>query len=174
MSNMLARTLAVALALGTAACADTYGYDRVGYRYGYDVGLSPYWGWYGDYYYPGTGYFVYDRYRRPFRWDDRQQRYWLARRQAYRGRGGFRDNWYGFTPNGNGYRYRQPTGRAAPPYRDNGYRVRSAPAVPGDAVPPAYRTREPMQPRSGEGRYRRPGSPSQPGGMPRRDGRGRR
>lgn len=59
-----------------------YGYSGYGYSpYGYGGYSSPYWGWMGDYYYPGTGYYVYDRYRRPHRWTDRQRRYWSTRRE---------------------------------------------------------------------------------------------
>ena len=58
------------------------GYNPYGYSpYGYGGYGNPYWGWYGDYYYPGTGYYVYDRYRRPYRWSDRQRRYWSERRE---------------------------------------------------------------------------------------------
>ena len=42
-------------------------------RYGYG---SPYYGWYGDYYYPGTGYYVYDSYRRPYAMTTTQRQYW--------------------------------------------------------------------------------------------------
>lgn len=41
----------------------------------------PYYGWYDNYYYPGVGTYVYDSYRRPHVWNDRQQRYWSTRRQ---------------------------------------------------------------------------------------------
>jgi hypothetical protein len=64
-----------------------YGYSPYGYygsRYGgYGAYGAPYWGWYDNYYYPGTGYYVYDRYRNPYRWSDRQRRYWEQRRRAY-------------------------------------------------------------------------------------------
>jgi hypothetical protein len=49
---------------------------------GYGGYYSPYsspFGWYGDYYYPGTGYYVYDSYRRPYVWSDAQRRYWSSR-----------------------------------------------------------------------------------------------
>jgi hypothetical protein len=74
-----------------------------GSRYGC---IDPYWGWFGNYYYPGTGYYVYDRHRRPHRWTDRQRRYWSERRnraQAVTGQAGssapsqtVRPNWEGF------------------------------------------------------------------------------
>jgi hypothetical protein len=57
-----------------------YGYPDYGYGYGYGSGYAPYWGWNDGFYYPGTGYYVYDRYRRPYRWTDAQRRYWEARR----------------------------------------------------------------------------------------------
>jgi hypothetical protein len=61
-----------------------YGGSRYGYGSSFGYGYSPYWGWYDDFYYPGTGYYVYDIYRRPYRWTDRQRAYWLQRQQAYR------------------------------------------------------------------------------------------
>ena len=80
-----------ALGLGTAACTDGYGYSGVSMGYG-TAYADPYWGgpggygyapaafgWYEDFYYPGTGVYVYDRYRRPFRWNAGQQRYWQGR-----------------------------------------------------------------------------------------------
>jgi hypothetical protein len=90
----LAITLAAAVTLG--GCTSYYGgyggYGSGGYG-GLSVGIgtgggyydpyyggSPYWGWNDGYYYPGTGYYVYDTYRRPHRWSDSQQRYWSQRR----------------------------------------------------------------------------------------------
>lgn len=64
-----------------------YGYDPYGYGYGYgygspygygDYGYSPF-GWYDGFYYPGTGIYVYDSYRRRHTWNDSQQRYWRDR-----------------------------------------------------------------------------------------------
>jgi hypothetical protein len=78
------------VSVGYGSGYDPY-YDRYysGSRYGYGSSFgygsySPYWGWYDDFYYPGTGYYVYDIYRRPHRWTDRQRAYWLQRQQAYR------------------------------------------------------------------------------------------
>lgn len=105
---MLARRFAAATALAltglTAACRDDYYYERPA-RYGYYNGgyRQPYWGWYGDYYYPGTGVYVYDRYRAPRRWNDGEQRYWLDRQRGWRG-GQFRDEWRGFRHVPRGYR----------------------------------------------------------------------
>ena len=55
-----------------------YGYSPYygGYgNYGGYYGGSPF-GWYDDFYYPGTGIYVYDSYRRPRVWNDTQRRYW--------------------------------------------------------------------------------------------------
>lgn len=88
-----------AAALGVAACTDGYGRTGVSVGYGsagyYDGAYGdPYWGWNGDYYYPGTGYYVYDRDRRPTRWNESQRAYWEQRRQSWRGdRRQMRDNW---------------------------------------------------------------------------------
>ena len=55
-----------------------YGYDN----FGYGPGLygSSYGGWYGNYYYPGTGIYVYDRNRRSYRMSNAQRRYWQQQR----------------------------------------------------------------------------------------------
>lgn len=69
------------------------GYGGNGYYgAGYGGVGAGYFGWYGDYYYPGNGVYVYDRYRRPYRWNDGQRRYWEGRRGNYRGD----RNWNGF------------------------------------------------------------------------------
>ncbi len=83
------------------------GYGGGGYPYGTYGGYGdPYYGWYDNYYYPGTGYYVYDSYRRPHRWNNNQQRYWSQRREqvtsAQRTQGTasnratIRENWSGF------------------------------------------------------------------------------
>jgi hypothetical protein len=72
-------------------------YNRYGYGYG-----QPYYGWYDGYYYPGTGYYVYDRNRRAHRWSDTQRRYWEWRQRASRsnpastGTGRILENWVDF------------------------------------------------------------------------------
>ncbi len=88
------------LGFGTAACTD-YGYGYGGASLGYGLAYvgDPYyggygggwdgwgggyygggaWGWNNNFYYPGTGVYVYDRYRRPHRWNDAQRRYWQSR-----------------------------------------------------------------------------------------------
>lgn len=115
---MFIRKLAIAgllagLGLGMAGCTDGYGYGgaSLGYGSGYyadpyygggygGVGYAPsYFGWYNDFYYPGTGVYVYDRYRRPFRWNDSQRQYWQGRRGYGLDRGDrreLRQNWADF------------------------------------------------------------------------------
>jgi hypothetical protein len=98
---------ALAAAAALTGCTDGYGYSGVGVGYAsnlYDgYAYSAGYGWYGDYYYPGSGVFVYDQYRRPYRWNAAQQRYWQNR--AFAGRGGreyredrreVRENWRDF------------------------------------------------------------------------------
>ena len=98
MSAFQIRTaaLTVAAAIGLSACMSPYGYGGVGvgagygggyydgygpgYGYASGYGYEPYWGWYDGYYYPGSGYYVYDSYRRPHRWDDDHRRHWEGRR----------------------------------------------------------------------------------------------
>jgi hypothetical protein len=101
--------LLVGIGGGLGGCTDGYGYSgvNVGYAsggyydgygpgYGY-AGYAPsYFGWYGDYYYPGTGVYVYDRYRRRQVWNDGQRRYWEGRRGGGYQAGQIRDNWADF------------------------------------------------------------------------------
>lgn len=128
------------VALGAAGmamlggCTDGYGYSGlgVGYGAGYYDGFGPagygydgfydglgfggpgfvpgYAGWYNNFYYPGSGAFVYDRYRRPFRWNDDQQRFFQNRRNVAGTRGLDRRD------------YRYPGGRAE--YREDRREVR--------------------------------------------------
>lgn len=112
------RTVAILIAAGASLGACTHdgyyggglaiGYGNAGYYDPYydDWGYyssSPYWGWYDGYYYPGTGIYIYDRWRRPIRWSDHHRRYWTGRHAYWRGRGDFRedrrefrDNWRDF------------------------------------------------------------------------------
>jgi hypothetical protein len=94
----------VSVGVGNGGYYDPY-YDAYGYgygagysRYGYGYGFDPYWGWNDGFYYPGTGYYVYDRYRRAHRWTDAQRRHWEQRRQQTLA-SGFRNiatNWTDF------------------------------------------------------------------------------
>ena len=89
-----------------------YSYPYPAYPYpGYFGGWGhyrayPYWGWHDGYYYPGSGVYVYDRWRRPHHWNDGYRRYWGGRRDYWRGRGewsGHQDrmeNWDDFEGHG--------------------------------------------------------------------------
>lgn len=124
--------LAAAALVGLSACTSPYGYSGVsmgvgnagyydpyygGYGYGYDAGYgyggygypgynlayAPYWGWNDGFYYPGTGYYVYDHHHHRHHWTDAQRRYWQARRDRAVASGTtsqpvvIRDNWRDFT-----------------------------------------------------------------------------
>ncbi len=66
------------------------GYSSGGYYpYASRYDRNPYYGWYDGFYYPGTGYYVYDRQGSRHRWSDRHRRYWEARR----GNRQVRENW---------------------------------------------------------------------------------
>ena len=123
MSAFRIRTavLTAGAAIGLAACTTpfgyggvgvgggygSYGYDGYGYGYpagAYGYGYEPYYGWYDGYYYPGTGYYVYDRYRNPYPWDHYKD-YWEGRRENAMSSKEFRrqmeayrdqQNWTGF------------------------------------------------------------------------------
>jgi len=79
------------------------GYGGGGYYGGYGgyggYGYDPF-GWFGDYYYPGNGIYVYDSYRRPHVWSDSQRTYWTGRRTQYQSRHSTStssaQNWSGF------------------------------------------------------------------------------
>ncbi|WBH17176.1 peptidase [Sphingomonas radiodurans] len=111
------------IGMGTAACTDGYGYGGASLGYGSAFVGDPYldggfggpgfggpgfggaglggfnngFGWYNNFYYPGTGVYVYDRNRRPFRWNDGQRRYWQGRPGF--NQPGARANWNGFRQN---------------------------------------------------------------------------
>ena len=77
---------------------DPYYYDCYRGRYGRRA-YDPWYGWYGDYYYPGVGIFIYDRWGGRRHWDDNHRRFWFDRRRHW----GNRDwndrrweNWGGF------------------------------------------------------------------------------
>lgn len=135
LKRALVAALAVGLGAGVAGCTDGYGYGGLdvgygapygyaddyyggygygdyGYGYGgYGYGYPAGYGWFGNYYYPGSGIYVYDRYRRPYRWNDQQRRYWQGR-PGY-GQGGRGPNWNGFDHRDGrpGYGNGRPDGR---------------------------------------------------------------
>lgn len=121
---MKLRTIALgaaAAAMLTACVDDGYGggvsvgYRSVGYYSDFYDGAygTPYYGWYRGYYYPGSGYYVYDRDRRPVRWTEGQRHYWNRRGQGWRGssRG---EEWRGFD--------RGPGSHGSDGYRSRGRR----------------------------------------------------
>ena len=115
-------SLLAAGALALSGCAyDMYG-SPYGYGYGYGpstslsigIGSGGYYGgyggygydpfgWYGDYYYPGSGIYVYDSYRRPRVWSSGQRDYWTSRRTTWEHRSG--STWTG--SNWTTYRHRR-------------------------------------------------------------------
>lgn len=99
------RTIVLAAAaLGLAGCADHYDRPYGGYSYasaGYGTGYSrPYYGWYNDYYYPGTGVYVYDRRGVRQRWNRGHRDYWRDHRRYFRDE----RTWRGRQPNWSGWR----------------------------------------------------------------------
>ena len=79
------------------------GYGGYGSPYygGYGYG-SPYYGWNSGYYYPGTGYYVYDSYRRAYPMTMTQRQYWSKRSPALSTtrtttRTAVKPNWSAFT-----------------------------------------------------------------------------
>jgi hypothetical protein len=79
----------ISIGVGYGSGYGGYGYGSPyygGYGYGspYYGGLGSYYGWYNDYYYPGTGYYVYDSYRRPYAMTTTQRQYWSSRSPALR------------------------------------------------------------------------------------------
>ena len=101
-SRIRAAGLVIAASLGLSACMSPYGYSSVGVGigsggyygdygyggYGYPYGGSGYgypsYGWYDNFYYPGSGYYVYSRDGHRHRWTDSQRRYWESRRDRNR------------------------------------------------------------------------------------------
>lgn len=97
-----------------------YGYPYGGYGYGYGNPYGGYggygsyyggygypYGWHNGYYYPGTGYYVYDRDRKRRVWSDAERRHWREVIERIKNRSGTssttatasiapRENWSGF------------------------------------------------------------------------------
>jgi len=69
----------VSFGVGYGGGYGDYGYGDPYYGAGYGGYYGSPFGWYDDFYYPGTGIYVYDSYRRPHSWNDRQRRYWTER-----------------------------------------------------------------------------------------------
>ena len=76
-----------------------YGGGYYGGYGGYYSSWSPF-GWYDDFYYPGSGIYVYDSYRRPRVWSSSQRSYWTSRRSQWEHHSGKTwsgSNWDGYT-----------------------------------------------------------------------------
>jgi hypothetical protein len=105
-STILRPAIIAFAALGLAGCSSYddgygYGYSRVSLGLGsYGGYYRPYYGWYDNYYYPGTGVYLYDRSGSRYRWNDRYRDYWIARRPS----GHYRDNWSGYRAERRDYR----------------------------------------------------------------------
>ena len=148
--------LAATLALGACTTYDQ-GYSRVGVSYGYGS-YAPYYGWYDGFYYPGTGYYIYDRYGSRHRWSDSHRRYWEGRRGGRH----VRDNWSGYR------REARPNNRPRDPNRsDWGWNATppSQTSRPQANRPRAENRREARNPRTENRREAR---------NPRNDNRGER
>jgi hypothetical protein len=109
MSPLRSLVLAAAAAVGLGGCVyDGYGssvgvsvgyggYGGYGYGnrycdpywddcyYGSRRGLryDPWYGWYDGFYYPGTGFYVFDRWGGRRQWSDHHRRYWEGRRHRW-------------------------------------------------------------------------------------------
>ena len=70
-SRIRAAAMVAAASAALAGCSTYGGYGGLSLGYG--------GGYYDDYYYPGTGYYVYDRRGTRHRWNDSQRRYWQSR-----------------------------------------------------------------------------------------------
>ena len=77
-----------------------YGSPYYGGYYGSSYGYGSPYGWYDNYYYPGTGYYVYDSYRRAVPMTTAQRTYWSQRSPALRTntttQTRVKENWSGF------------------------------------------------------------------------------
>jgi hypothetical protein len=137
---LAAMGLAGALALG-GCYDDGYGYGGVSVGTGYYGGgyYDPYYGsgyypggygWYDGFYYPGSGYYVYDRGGRRQRWTDTQRRYWEARRGDRRPDGQWQGGAGRPRPDGSGNWQGRPR-----PDRDGNWQGRPRPDGNGAATP---------------------------------------
>jgi hypothetical protein len=84
------------IGVGVGSGYGGYGYDPYYAGYGSGYGYSPYYGWYNGFYYPGTGYWVYDPDRNRREMTPEERAYWRARFQARFGEGAPKENWEGF------------------------------------------------------------------------------
>ncbi len=164
MNTLAVRAAMVAIAgLSLGACStygsDGYGYSRVAVGYGAGYYSDPYYGWYDGYYYPGSGYYVWDRQGYRHRWTSRHQRYWLARRGDRR----VHSDWSGYQHQRRGdyragqshrYRDRAPTTVQRQHYREGNPAVtqrRYSGERPHAEAPRHYRDQRAERPARGRG-----------------------
>ena len=85
MRRALLALAAIGMTGGLGGCVGSYGYASDYYGApAYSPGSRYYGGlggWYDDFYYPGTGVYVFDRSGRRTRWNDGQRRHWQQRLQ---------------------------------------------------------------------------------------------
>jgi len=97
----------VSVGAGYGSYGYDYGYGSYGYGYGSPYGYGyyggyPYFGWYDGFYYPGAGYYVYDRYGCAHHWDRKQESHWgdilrnAKHRSGVTGTAEAKENWSGF------------------------------------------------------------------------------
>jgi hypothetical protein len=101
MRTRIALLAAAGLSLGACAANGVYAGGDAGLAYNdglYDPAAcwntgflnygfsSPYCGWYDGYFYPGSGNYVYDRYRNRHAWTGPQQQHWTTQARGPNGR----------------------------------------------------------------------------------------
>lgn len=96
-----AAVLVASASLGLAACSTYdgygYGYGSGYYRGGYALSDGgPFYGWYDNYYYPGSGYYIYDRRGNRRAMNQQQRSYWLNRARTPQDRAQIRRNYRDF------------------------------------------------------------------------------
>ncbi len=98
MRTLIKAALAAGLVAGGGLLLTSCGEGGTGVSVAYNASWGdPYWGWYGDYYYPGVGVYVYDRQRHRHAWNDDQRVYWSGRTTNWHGdRTRMRGNWHDF------------------------------------------------------------------------------
>src|SRR5690348_2956195 len=103
IARMWRPLLGIAGALTLAGCYDDgyygvgagYGYYGDGYYGDYADWYGPGYGWYDGFYYPGSGFFVFDREGRRHHMRDRDRDHWGNRGGHWKG-----GNWQGHANNG--------------------------------------------------------------------------
>jgi hypothetical protein len=101
--------LVASASLGLAACStyDGYGYGGGYYRGGYALSDGgPFYGWYDNSYYPGSGHYIYDRRGHRRAMNQAERRHWLSRAHDREDRQQIRQNYREFRADQRGDRAR--------------------------------------------------------------------